>query len=354
MDINNIEVKNFLIDTQSEDENIYETSFVSDPATGFGFLKFNKEEVKTLEFKQVQAEGYQRMVSGVWFMPDTKYIRYDKENGIYTAEFKREALKEALLKYLKSDYANLIKVEHQGDYLEGFVSMEHWIYENEDSKSPIFGLTISDLGYNPEEIKVGTVFKTVYVKDEQFWNEQILSGKVKGFSIGGLFGIEEEKQAAKQYFNDAAVAAPAVEVAEVIEVEQVVMSADASVLDERVAEVEGDILSSAEQPQINPEQPTQQVQQSTPSTDDRIMELLNKFSQIESKLENYIKENSLLKEDIEKSKEEIALKNSIIENQKNHLKDSPIKPSPVKSIADSVIPNKQVRTKVVGGIEIPY
>lgn len=356
MDIN--ELPNYVMSTEEDDQNIYETSFVSDPATGFSFLKFNKDEVKTLEFKQVQAEGYQRMVSGVWFMPDTKYLRYDKNNGMYTAEFKREDLKEALLKYLKSDYANLIKVEHQGEYLEGFMSIEHWIYEDENTVSPIFGLTISDLGYNSSDIKPGTVFKTVYVESEMFWNEQILSGKVKGFSIGGLFSLEEENKALKQYFNEAPVA-------EVV---------SAEVIAEVVSEVVSDITESKEivstQEIVTSNSEVIQNTEVIPTNEPSLSDLLSKFEQLQSKLDNYISENTLLKSELEMKDKQIALKEEenikvkeenknkeeIIAKQTTHLKDSPIKPiSPAKSVAP-VIANtdSKLRTKVIGGIEIQY
>lgn len=343
IDIN--ELPNYIMTTEEEDQNIYETSFVSNPATGFSFLKFNKDEVKTLEFKQVQAEGYQRMVSGVWFMPDTKYLRYDKSNGMYTAEFKREDLKEALLKYLKSDYANLIKVEHQGEYLEGFMSIEHWIYEDENTKSPVFGLTISDLGYSAEEIKAGTVFKTVYVESESFWNEQILSGKVKGFSIGGLFSLEEENKALKQYFEAVAVEQVVEAVADVVVEEIVVVSADVNVLDERVS---SDVV-------IEPELPTEQPVMPQPN-EPSLTDLLNKFEQLQSKLENYISENSLLKGQIESKDKELALKEEVIAKQTTHLKDSPIKPtSPAKSVAPIIAnADTKLRTKNIGGFEIQY
>lgn len=343
IDIN--ELPNYIMTTEEEDQNIYETSFVSNPATGFSFLKFNKDEVKTLEFKQVQAEGYQRMVSGVWFMPDTKYLRYDKSNGMYTAEFKREDLKEALLKYLKSDYANLIKVEHQGEYLEGFMSIEHWIYEDENTKSPVFGLTISDLGYSAEEIKAGTVFKTVYVESESFWNEQILSGKVKGFSIGGLFSLEEENKALKQYFEAVAVEQVVEAVADVVVEEIVVVSADVNVLDERVS---SDVV-------IEPELPTEQPVMPQPN-EPSLTDLLNKFEQLQSKLENYISENSLLKGQIESKDKELALKEEVIAKQTTHLKDSPIKPtSPAKSVAPIIAnTDTKLRTKNIGGFEIQY
>ncbi len=197
---------NYLMNTDEEDALIYETSFVEEPATGFDFLKFSKGEVqvKTMEFKQVETSEFKRMVSGVWFMPDTKYLRYDKNRGLYTVEFKREALKDALIKYLKNDLANSVKVEHQGQYLDGFVAMEHWIYDEENKVSPIFKHTLQDLGYTEEDVKYGTVFKTVYIKDEQFWNDEVMTGKVKGFSIGGLFTLEEENMLGEQMFSDVA------------------------------------------------------------------------------------------------------------------------------------------------------
>jgi hypothetical protein len=122
-------------------------------------------------------------------LPNTKYIRQTEEGELYTVEFTPETLKAALLKYLKSGYANLVKSEHSGEYLDGFVAMEHWIIEDENTLSPIFKLSLSDLGYKPSDIPAGTVMKTTFVADEQFWNEKVLTGMVKGYSIGGLFNL---------------------------------------------------------------------------------------------------------------------------------------------------------------------
>jgi len=230
---------NYLMDTNDEDAMIYETSFVEDPATGFDFLKFSNGEIKTktMEFKKVETTEFKRMVSGVWFMPDTKYLRYDKNRGLYTVEFKRESLKEALIKYLKNDFANNVKVEHNGDYLKGFVAIEHWIYDEDNKVSPIFKHTLSDLGYLEEQVKYGTVFKTVFIKDEQFWNDEVLTGKVKGFSIGGLFTLEEEEIIGTQMFSS--IETPVETVIETPIVENV---SDDSI--ELIVEKEDDLIES--------------------------------------------------------------------------------------------------------------
>lgn len=185
-------IPNFILSV-SEDgpEAVYETSYVSDPATGVSFLKFNKDQTTNMEFKKLKNENYQRMTSGVWMMPDTKYLRVDKQGNYYTVQFTQETLFKALMKYLKEGYADAVKVEHDGQYLEGFVSIEHWVIQDENTKSPVFGLSLTDLGYNPAMIPVGTVMKTTYVSDEAFWNEQVLTGNVTGYSIGGLFNLDE-------------------------------------------------------------------------------------------------------------------------------------------------------------------
>ena len=207
MGIKNEEVKNFMLDTEDDFTNIYETSLVNAPATGMNFLKFKDEKkVEHLTFKQIEVNGYQRMLSGVWFMPNTKYIRTKvDEKGkeiFYTTEITEQALYNALIKYLKSGKYDNYQIEHSGEFVEGFYTMEHWVYMNPQTVSPIFGLTIQDLGYSEANIKVGTVLKTVYVSDEKFWNEQVLTGNVNGFSIGALFGLKENLQSKSTLFSD--------------------------------------------------------------------------------------------------------------------------------------------------------
>ena len=202
-------IPNYLMTTEDTEANVFETSFVSAPATDRGFLMFSRDEsavnqlapknqnftilkeedFKILDKSKVDSTEFQRMTSGVWIMPDTKYIRQTESGELYTVEFTPETLKAALLKYLKAGYSNLVKLEHSGEYLDGFVAMEHWIIDDENTLSPIFKLSITDLGYKASDIPKGTVMKTTFVADEQFWQEKILTGMVKGYSIGGLFNL---------------------------------------------------------------------------------------------------------------------------------------------------------------------
>jgi hypothetical protein len=185
-----MELPNFRLDIDEETNSlgIEEVSYVEYPATGLGYLAFSEKEVqKNFAKMTFEADEMMRMTSGVLMMPDTKYLRVDANNNYYTVEFSAETLKEALIKYLKEDKQNVVKVEHSGDSLESFRAIEHWIITNPNTKSPIFKFSLEDLGYDPLTIPIGTIMKTTYVADEMFWNDYILTGKVKGYSLGGMF-----------------------------------------------------------------------------------------------------------------------------------------------------------------------
>lgn len=351
-------LKNYLLDTSDEDANIYETSFVEEPATGFDFLKFNKEDVKTLEFKRIETAEFKRMVSGVWFMPDTKYLRMDASRGLYTVEFKREALKEALIKYLKSDYANNTKVEHQGQFLEGFVSIEHWIYDEDSKKSPVFGHSIQDLGYSEDQVRYGTVFKTVYVQDEQFWNDEIMTGKVKGFSLGGLFTLEEEKTYGMETFSEVAVEQPAEVVTDVLtqdvldEVggEPLPKSSDEGENTQGLV-IETETTDSVET--IEPSQTSTPDTTNNPSNDNSLLDMINLLKQeiqsIKQSLNDKDAQNASLSSELQTILEKQKSVEQENETLKTQVKSSPI---PKTSFNPSVKVNSTPDTagkQLIGG-----
>jgi hypothetical protein len=200
---------------------IFDTSYVANPATQKGFLKFKKvkfkqmkntkqmrvtkfKQIKNTKFKQMRTTKFkqmknakfsmlgewERMTSGVWFMPDTQYLRVDDQGNYYTVEISKEALKSALINFLKRGFANSTSLEHSQPMSDDkFIAVEYWIIDSPETLSPIYKLSLTDLGYDPNEIPIGTVMKTTYVADEQFWNDYVLTGKVTGYSIEGLFSL---------------------------------------------------------------------------------------------------------------------------------------------------------------------
>lgn len=241
---------------------IFDTSYVSNPATQKGFIKFSENEVKQVNTKFSIQERWERMTAGVWFMPDTKYLRVDEKGNYYTVEISKEALKDALLNFLKRGYGNNGSIEH-AEYFEPnyFIGIEHWIIQDENTLSPVFGLSLTDLGYNPSEIPVGTVMKTTYVSDEAFWNEQVLTGNVTGYSIGGLFNLDELS------FN-----AEVVPAAELVDVNPTDLQEGDNIVEDKVVTVQDGVIVDVspvteEFTCINPEQDKEDEQNMSEDSD---------------------------------------------------------------------------------------
>ena len=331
-------IPNYILSV-SEDgpEAVYETSYVNDPATGASFLKFNKDQ-SAMQFARIKNESYQRMTSGVWMMPDTKYLRSDEQGNWYSVQFTAESLFNALMKYLKQGFADAVKVEHQGKYLDGFVSIEHWIIRDKETRSPVFGLSLEDLGYNPDEIPVGTVMKTTYVADESFWNEQVLSGNVTGYSIGGLFNLDE-----MNFNNEAKMAQDVTDIkaedlkdGDNIVGDQVITVMEGVIVDVSDVPTDKEVSGDEEEAPIENEIPEQKEESNS-----EIMEMLKQMSERLSALEQ--ENNSLKDQFTEKEKEAKELRSKLM----NQPMTSESNFSTHKVSGN----DKQFKTIVIGGIE---
>lgn len=355
-------IPNYLMTTEDTEANVFETSFVSAPATDRGFLMFSRDEsavnklapknqnftilkdenFKILDKSKVDSTEFQRMTSGVWMMPNTKYIRQTESGELYTVEFTAETLKAALLKYLKSGFANLVKSEHSGEYLDGFVAMEHWIIEDENTLSPIFQLSLADLGYKASDIPKGTVMKTTFVADEQFWQEKILTGMVKGYSIGGLFNLTP-LDAKQQSFRKEGFPEVTKELEQKVEsvaeeFQTVEVKVEIEVCDEKKEEesmneyLNEDAKDLANNQELNLE--SDSVMQDTPSVDIIVSESI-KNEQFANVLEQMKQE--LLKE-MQKNKEEFKSQLDSVLKENNELKDK---------LKDTVETKEELQKKVL-------
>lgn len=191
-------------DSEDDIANIYQTSLVKNPATERLWSVFStdmqtksKDIQKNLMVFKSDNKDWERLVSGVWFMPDTPYFRRDESGFEFTVSMSKDELKKALKNHLKMSAANYHNVEHT-DALSvwGLVAIEHWIIESAETKSPVMGYSLQDLGYSAEDIPVGTVMKTLYIRDKDMFENMIKpdvngEAQLKGFSIEGLFDVEK-------------------------------------------------------------------------------------------------------------------------------------------------------------------
>lgn len=195
-------------DSEDDEDNVLRTSLVNNPATQKLFAVFEQQKNNpnfdfkvvepTPENKQVVAKGgFSRIISGVWFMPDTDYLRYDFETeAFFTTRMERAELKKAVTNFTKNGLVNDFNTHHDTDSRppEGLRTMEIWVLDDHKELSPILKNSIETLGYSAKDIPLGTVFMSVFVSNEQFFNDKILSGEVKGFSIEGFFKLSKKKK----------------------------------------------------------------------------------------------------------------------------------------------------------------
>jgi hypothetical protein len=163
-----------LYELKIEDENVDEVfaiSLVESPAIESDFIYFDKEKV---QFAAVDSE--KRMLIGPILIPNKHILRIDGEGQPYRVFFTTETVSKLAQNYLKKKYTDKATLEHDKT-IKGVDLVESWVKQGKLDKSNNFGLNV------PEGTWMG-IFK---ISDDKIWNDYVKTGKVKGFSIEGLF-----------------------------------------------------------------------------------------------------------------------------------------------------------------------
>ena len=158
------------VEEEGVDE-VFAISLVESPAIEMDFTYFGKEEIL---FASVDKE--QRMLVGPILIPDKKILRVDGEGQPYNVFLSKDTVKKVAQNYLMKKYTDKATLEHDTK-IKGVHLVESWIKEGKLDKSNVYGLNV------PEGTWMG-MFKVV---DDNIWNDYVKTGKVKGFSIEGLF-----------------------------------------------------------------------------------------------------------------------------------------------------------------------
>jgi hypothetical protein len=162
-----------------EDENIDEVfaiSLVEEPAIESNFVFFDKEKVN---FASVNGE--KRLVMGPILIPDKQILRIDGEGKEYEVFFKPSTVRRLSQMYLERKYNDSATIEHEKK-VKGLTLVESWIVDNKfQDKSKAYGFQV------PEGSWMGTFLVDKSPEGNKIWDDYVKTGKVKGFSIEGLF-----------------------------------------------------------------------------------------------------------------------------------------------------------------------
>jgi hypothetical protein len=152
-------------------DEVFAISLVESPAIESDFIYFDKEKV---QFAAVDTE--KKMLIGPILIPDKKILRVDGEGQPYHVFFTKETVAKLAQNYLQKKYTDKATLEHDKT-IKGVDLVESWVKTGKLDKSNNFGLNVPD----------GTWMGIFKISDNKLWNDYIKDGKVKGFSIEGLF-----------------------------------------------------------------------------------------------------------------------------------------------------------------------
>ena len=162
---------------EGDNDGVYCISMVSDPAIGVQFVTLSKQR----ELKLATLNEEQRILLGAVLIPNQPIYR-NQDGHEFNIVFPAETIKKVQQNFSRQGYQNNSTIEHSGDNVQDVTFVETWIKMDEVHDKSVH------YGFNEP---VGTWFAAMKVNNDEIWNDYVKTGKVKGFSIDGVFDLEK-------------------------------------------------------------------------------------------------------------------------------------------------------------------
>lgn len=162
---------------EEENDGVYAISLVSDPAIEVQFVTLSKQK----EIKLATINEEQRILLGAVLIPDQPIYRV-QDGHEFNIVFPKETIKQVQQNFSSQGYQNNSTIEHSGKQIENVTFVETWIKEDEVHDKSVMH------GFNEP---IGTWYAAMKVNNDEIWNDYVKTGKVKGFSIDGVFDMEK-------------------------------------------------------------------------------------------------------------------------------------------------------------------
>ena len=151
--------------------------------------KENKEEFKEqFEFKKDEEK---RMIYSPAMLPDRLIRRFDGRDE-YWVYFTKETIEKIAHKFLMEKRVNYTNLEHTDKKFDDIYMVESWIIVDEKDKA-------YSLGYTKKDVPIGSWMVGYKVKNDDVWENQIKTGKVKGLSVEGEFELITQSFSKDEY-----------------------------------------------------------------------------------------------------------------------------------------------------------
>jgi len=150
------------------------------------YSKYPEKETYTDKNKiafAIQSES-EHIITGALMIPQQLIYRNSEQFGEHYVKFSVETIKQIAIKFSKKGYQKNVNIMHESDMqVEGVTMFESFISDSKRGIKPMEAF---------KELPDGTWFGSFYVENEKVW-EMVKEGKVKGFSVEGMFDYETSK-----------------------------------------------------------------------------------------------------------------------------------------------------------------
>lgn len=119
----------------------------------------------------------QQIVIGPLMKPNMLIPRLDENGDPYHVYFTAETIKKIAYKMIKDKLIDRVNIEHDNmDSVDAYL-VESWIIDGDYDKSKNYGFNLP----------AGTWMGMYKIEDEYVWQEYIKTGRVRGYSVEGMF-----------------------------------------------------------------------------------------------------------------------------------------------------------------------
>lgn len=162
---------------ESKESFVHAVALVDEPAIESNFIAFSKAQ-ENLTFS---VEDERKELVGAAMIPEMRIFRKTANNEGYNVYFSKETIRQIAQIYFKRGFQANINLSHTDVAANSFIFQSYIVDENLGLSSPK-GLNLPD----------GSWVIGMKVTDDNVWKE-IKSGKLKGFSVEGLFQLMESE-----------------------------------------------------------------------------------------------------------------------------------------------------------------
>lgn len=145
-------------------------SLVDEPAMELDWLVFSyNTEVDIFEL-DFTVDKEKKMLYGVFIIADKLTYRNDKKKGEYYVRFRPDQIEKIVRKFSKSNNNKNINFQHGDNIVKAHV-VDSFITND---------MVKVDFGY---EVPSGSWVGSIHIEDDEFWQNYIKTGSLKGFSV---------------------------------------------------------------------------------------------------------------------------------------------------------------------------